>query len=69
MRYLDKKQKLGLLFSLISSENTGPASKLAHKLCVSKPTVEKYLALLREDGHNIGYCTRRKTYYLINEKT
>jgi len=68
MRFLDKKQKLDYLLSLISKQNTGTARQLFDLLCVSIPTTEKYLALLREDGNNIGYCTRRKTYYLIEEK-
>ncbi|KAF0201002.1 MAG: hypothetical protein FD170_3034 [Bacteroidetes bacterium] len=67
MRFIDKKQKLDYLLSLISEQNTGTASQLAERLCISKPTAEKYLALLREDGHNIGYCTRRRTYYQISE--
>ncbi|MBW6492880.1 MAG: hypothetical protein K0B15_16980 [Lentimicrobium sp.] len=65
MRFLDKKQKLDYLLSLICQQSTGTARQLSDRLCVSIPTAEKYLALLREDGHNIGYCTRRKTYYLI----
>ena len=68
MRFIDKKQKLDYLLSLISEHNTGTAGQLANRLCVSTTTAEKYLALLREDGHNIGYCTRRRTYYLINEE-
>ncbi|MDD4375001.1 MAG: HTH domain-containing protein [Bacteroidales bacterium] len=68
MRFLDKKQKIELLLSLIENESAGTASQLADRLYVSLPTVEKYLALLREDGHQIGYCTSRKTYYLIGEK-
>lgn len=67
MRFLDKKQKLELLLSLIRTQNTGNAHQLSERLCVSIPTTEKYLALLREDGNNIGYCTHRKTYYLIDD--
>jgi biotin operon repressor len=69
MNFLDKKQKLELLLTLIEKQNSGNASQLADKLCVSMPTIEKYLALLREAGNNIGYCTRRKTYYSIDQKT
>lgn len=65
MDFLTKKRKLELLLSLIRNQNTGNASQLSDRLCVAIPTVEKYLALLREDGHKIGYCTQRKTYYII----
>jgi biotin operon repressor len=68
MRFLERKKKIEFLLSLIKNEYTGNANKLADKLCVSCATVENYLALLREEGHQIGYCTRRKTYYLIEEK-
>jgi transcriptional antiterminator len=63
-----KKQKLKLLLTLIEKQNGGNASQLADKLCVSMPTIEKYLALLMGAGNNIGYCTRRKTYYFIDQK-
>ncbi len=66
MRFLDKKQKLERLLFLIENENTGTARQISDRLCVSIPTNEKYLALSREDGYRIGYCTSRKTYYLID---
>lgn len=65
MQFLTKNQKLELLLSLIKQENTGNANQLSNRLCVAKPTIEKYLALLREDGYKISYCTQRKTYYFI----
>lgn len=67
MRFLEKKEKIETLFSFIENRNAGTASQLADRLCVALPTVEKYLAVLREEGHQIGYCTKRKTYYLIEE--
>ncbi|MCK9451818.1 MAG: helix-turn-helix domain-containing protein [Bacteroidales bacterium] len=68
MRFLEKKEKIEILHSIIENKNTGTATNLADRLCVSLATVENYLALLREEGHQIGYCTGRKTYYLIEEK-
>jgi hypothetical protein len=62
MRFLEKKEKIESLFTLIENESAGTASNLADRLCVSLATVGNYLALLREDGHRIGYCTGRKTY-------
>lgn len=68
MRFLERKKKIEFLLSLIKNEYTGNANKLADKLCVSFAIVENYLALLREEGHQIGYCSCRKSYYLIEEK-
>lgn len=68
MRFLEKKVKIESLLTLIENESAGTASQLSGRLSVSLATVENYLALLREDGHRIGYCTSRKTYYLIEEK-
>ena len=68
MDYLDKTQKLEQMLSLIKEQNTGTAAHLAEKLCVSRPTIENYLHLLRTAGHNISYCTKRKTYYIFDRK-
>jgi len=66
MRFLDKKQKIEFLLTLIENENAGTASQISDRLCVSLATVENYLALLREDGHQIGYCTGRKPITLLD---
>lgn len=68
MQFLDKQQKLEQLLCLIKEQNTGTAEQLAEKLCVSRPTVENYLKLLRTTGHNISYCTKRKTYYFFDQR-
>ncbi len=68
MQFIDKQQKLEQLLSLIKEQNTGTAVHLAEKLCVSRPTVENYLKLLRTAGHNISYCTKRKTYYFFDQR-
>jgi predicted DNA-binding transcriptional regulator YafY len=68
MQFLDKQQKLEQLLSLINDQNTGTAAQLAYKLCVSRPTIENYLNLLRTAGHNISYCSKRKTYYFFDHK-
>jgi len=65
MRFLEKKAKIESLLTLVKNENTGTAGNLAIELGISVATVENYLALLRKEGHQIGYCTGRKTYYLI----
>jgi len=67
MRFTDKKQKLDYLLELIEKENTGKAENLSEKICVSKPTVERYIANLREIGYQISFCSQRKTYFLIKK--
>lgn len=66
MRFIDKKQKLDYLVELINKENTGNADRLKERICVSNPTLKRYLQDLREMGYLISYCTYRKTYYFIN---
>ncbi len=67
MRFIDKKQKLDYLIELIKKENTGTAKELADRLCVSLPTIENYMSILREEGYKISYCTLRRTYYLVEK--
>lgn len=68
MTFVEKKEKLDYLLKLIGIECTGTAEQLAQRICVSKPTLERYLAMLREEGYSIGFCTQRKTYFLIKKE-
>ena len=65
MKFVDKKQKLDYIMELIEKEKTGTAEDLSKRIYVSLPTVYRYISDLRSLGHQIGYCTQRKTYYLI----
>lgn len=67
MHYFDKNQKLEYLLKIIDKQNTGTACQLAEHICASVPTLHRYLALLREKGHKIGFCSTRKTYYFIDK--
>ena len=65
MKFIDKKQKLDYIMELIEKEKTGTADDLRKRICVSLPTLYRYISDLRALGYPIGYCTQRKTYYLI----
>jgi predicted DNA-binding transcriptional regulator YafY len=65
MGFVSKKQKLDYLLKLIEQGNTGTAEFLCSRIFVSRPTLTRYLADLRELGYQISFCTRRKTYYIV----
>lgn len=65
MRFVDRKQKIDFLLELISKENTGAASDLCKRICVSKRTLVRFIKDLRELGYEISFCNYRKTYFFI----
>jgi len=65
MNFVDKKQKLDYILELVKKEKTGTAAALSLRVCVSLPTLYRYISDLRMLGYKIGYCTYRKTYYLL----
>jgi len=67
MNFIDKKQKLDYLLEIIMREYTGNAKNLAARVCVSLPTLNRYLANLRELGYEIEYSRTRQTYFLIKD--
>jgi predicted DNA-binding transcriptional regulator YafY len=67
MKFFEKKQKLDYLLELIKKECTGNASELSKHIFVSIPTINRYLADLRDLGNEIGYCRYRNSYYLIKK--
>ena len=67
MNFIDKKHKLDYLLEMITKGEAGTAEQLASHICVSKPTLMRYLEDLRQLGYEIGYCSRRRCYYLIKE--
>lgn len=66
MIFTEKKQKLDYLLYLIKNEGDASAIKLSERICVSKRTLYRCIVDLRELGHNIGYCSVRRSYYLIS---
>ena len=67
MKFTDKKQKLDFLLNLITNENTGNADELSKHICVSLPTLNRYMADLRELGHEIEYSRTHRSYFLIKK--
>ncbi len=65
MEYLWKTNRLEKMLNLIEEEATGNAAQLCIKLCVSRRTLVRMLAEARELGHQISYCSQRKTYYKV----
>ena len=65
MDYLWKTNRLEKMLNLIEEEATGNAAQLCIKLCVSRRTLVRMLAQARELGHQISYCSQRKTYYKV----
>lgn len=65
MDYITKTQKLDYLLNLIQKGEGNTAEFLCEKICVSKSTLYRFIGDLKQLGHKIGYCTSRRSYYLI----
>lgn len=65
MRFIDRKSKYDYLIELINKQATGSPNELAIKICVSRRTLLRYIADLRDAGFVIGYCSYRRSYYLV----
>lgn len=67
MSHATKAKTLEFLLELITAGNTGPAEDLCQRIYVSVPTIHRYLADLRDLGHQIEYSRTRQTYFLIKK--
>jgi len=62
MRFIERKKKIDYLLEMIEKERCISLSQIADKFEVSKRTVKRMLAELREEGHNIKYCNSQKKF-------
>jgi len=67
MNFTDKTQTLDHLLRLIKGENAGNVKILSGRIYVSERTLRRHISALRNMGHEIGYCMRRRTYYYIDK--
>ena len=65
MGYREYANRIELLKELIKKERTGTSYELAKKMNVSRRTVFDYLSQLRDEGLNIDYNWKKKTYYFL----
>jgi len=68
MNNIVKKREIEPLPGLIEKQNGGFAIHLVEKLCVSIPTIENYLGILRKVSHNINYSPKMKSHYFFDQK-
>ena len=66
MTFTSKTEKLVFLLKLIKGGDACNTDVLSNKICVSPRTLRRYIDELRNQGHQIGYCTLRNSYYLID---
>jgi predicted DNA-binding transcriptional regulator YafY len=64
MNYTYKAKAMERLLGLINEEKTGPAEDLSQRMCVSVPTLNRFLSELRELGYIVEYSRTRQTYFL-----
>ena len=67
MTYLEKKQKLNYLLELIDKGRCFSLRQISHKFDCSERTVKRLLAILRDEGHEIKYCSSMKKFYLDDD--
>lgn len=58
---------LKIIIGLIQQERTGGSVRFARRLGVSRPVLFQHLQFLKDQGAEIAYCRRRKTFVLENE--
>lgn len=56
MRFIERKKKLEYLLEMIEKERCTSLSQIADKFEISKRTVKRMIAELREEGYVIKYC-------------
>lgn len=62
MSYHTYKKKMSLIQEYIKNKWADSPDKLADKLDVSRRTIFRMIAELKEDGIEIEYCKREKKY-------
>ena len=67
MKFLDRLRRFKRLDELIRRKGTGTPAQLAERLNVSKPTVVRYIRLLRDLGAQLEYDAWRKTYHYTDD--
>lgn len=67
MKFLERKQKMEYLLEMIEKGRCISLSQIADKFEVSRRTVKRMIAELREEGHYIKYCKFQKKFRLNKE--
>ncbi|MDF1694684.1 MAG: hypothetical protein P1U56_02580 [Saprospiraceae bacterium] len=69
MRFFEKIQVIERIDQLIKMKATGSARDLARRTNLSKSTIYEILDIMKCMGAEIEYCTCRKSYYYVEDKT
>ena len=67
MTFIEKLYMLDRVHSLINRKGTGKPTELANRLKVSERTVYNIIAILRDLGAEIYFCTQRNSYCYGNQ--
>jgi predicted DNA-binding transcriptional regulator YafY len=67
MNFVDKTEQLAYLLKLIKTGNSYNTEALYDKICVSERTLHRSIDILKRQGHQISFCSLRKSYYLIEK--
>ncbi|QDH79118.1 HTH domain-containing protein [Echinicola soli] len=67
MRFIERKEKLDYLLELIEKGRCISLSQVANNFEVSRRTVKRMIAELRDQGYKISYCKVSMRFFL-NEK-
>lgn len=64
MNYREHMERFKKIRRLIEAQKTGTPEELAESLGISRRTVFEDLSELRDEGLDIAYSRKKKTYYI-----
>lgn len=64
--YITYNKRLNYLLEMIQKGRLSSLEQAAHKYECSKRTIKRMISMLREQGHNIGYCKAQGRFLEIN---
>lgn len=68
MKYTERKKKLEYLLEKIQKGRCLSLGDIAYRFNVSRRTVKRMIAELREEGHFIVYCKSSKRFCIEDEE-
>jgi biotin operon repressor len=66
MNYLTYQKRLAYLLELLTKEATVSPSIMSKKFECSTKTIKRMVTHLREDGYEIKWCRKKKSYVIEN---
>lgn len=69
MTFIDQVNTLKRIDGLVRRKATGTPEQLSDRLALSRASVYRYIATMKELGAPIDYCKLRRTFYYKQDYT